>query len=277
MASVTVTGDIGIGIHLAAEVVTGEVGPPIAVTVYGSSVGTQIGVSGSVTVVQSVTVTGDIAIEVGVSATVSSRQQVAMTGDIGCEIGLASTVSVGRTITGNVGIGTGLQSEVYVAYAVDSYLEPITPDAFVLNIENFARSEYSNYALDSMIQVDGKQYGCDANGLYLLEGSDDDGTDIVQVFQTGLYDNGISNKKNAPNLWLACECLGKVQIRPIHDYEDMGDPLFIEGEEGTAETKRVQLPLGPLSRYWGFEIRTIDNSILNIDNIEYDLDVSTRS
>lgn len=277
MASVTVTGDIGIGIKLSAEVVTGSVGPPIAVAVYGSSIPIQIELSGDPSTVQSVVVTGSVAIETGVAATVSDRQQVAVTGDIACGVGVSAGVSIGRAITGNVRVGTGVQSIVNVSYDSTSSLPSVIPNALVLNIENMARSEYSNYVFDSMIQFGGNQYGCDEEGLYLLSGSDDNGTDIVQIIQTGLYDNGINNKKNAPNLFIGGELEGTIQIRPIHDHEEFGEPLFTEGEYGTVETRRIKLPLAPLSRYWGFEIRTVNGAILNIDTIEYDLDVSTRS
>lgn len=273
MASVTVTGDVNLATGISAQIELYVNGATLSRTVYGD-ISINIDVDGVSESSQSVTVAGDVGISVGVAATTPTRQQVVVTGDVEINVGCAFTsIHVGVVPSCEVNIVIGVDGLPTFAYTVS---DTTTPGAFVLNVENLARSEYSNYAFDSMIQFQDKQYGCDETGLYLLDGDDDNGTDIIQMLQTGLYDNGTSNKKNVPDLFVGCEGTGVIQIRLIKDNEERGQPILVENIEDYVDTIRVKLPLNTLSRYIGFEIRTLDNAKLNIDNLEYDLDVGTR-
>jgi len=273
MASVTVTGDVNLAIGASAQIELFVNGATLSKTVYGD-ISINIGVDGTSESSQSVSVEGDIGITIGVAATTPTRQQVVVTGSIEIDVGCVFTsIHVGRVVAGEVNIVIGVDGLPSVSYYVE---DTTTSDALVVNIENLARSEYANFFFDSMIQFQDKQYGCNEDGLYLLEGDDDDGTDIIQVLQTGLFDNKTSNKKNIPDLFLGCEGTGTIQIRTIKDNEEWSQPIIIENIEDYVDTIRIKLSLKDLTRYFGFEIRTLDNAKLNIDTTEYDLDVSTR-
>ena len=57
-----------------------------------------------------------------------------------------------------------------------------------LNTVNFSISEYVNYGFNSFAEIDGQMFGANENGLYLLDGSDDAGTNIVATFRLVLQD-----------------------------------------------------------------------------------------
>jgi hypothetical protein len=107
--------------------------------------------------------------------------------------------------------------------------------ALVVNLKNYARSNYTNYDFDSFIEVDGRFYAAGLDGnIYILEGDDDDGTEIIMEFTTCTSDLGNPERKNVPRIYIG--------------YTDE-----ISGEPDVYSTL---LPLGIVGRYWNFTVKS---------------------
>jgi len=70
--------------------------------------------------------------------------------------------------------------------------------AYALNTENMAITEYTNYQFTALSEINGKLYGIKSDGVYLLEGSDDNGIPIASSFLTGSTDMDSDRLKRTP-------------------------------------------------------------------------------
>jgi hypothetical protein len=186
--------------------------------------------------------------------------------------GVTSVIVAGRLDSFLLGGKGGIDGFIEAGHITISEIV----NAIVVTAENYARSEYTNYAFNSMIQFNDTQYAADDTGIYLLEGNTDNGTSINLILRTGLNDTGLSIKKMVEDFFVGCELAGTMEVRILTDEEAISTSQYIEGISGKVKTRRVKAPLNLLSRYWGVELRNVDGSFLNIDSIEYEIDPSTR-
>jgi len=70
--------------------------------------------------------------------------------------------------------------------------------AYSFNTENMAMTEYTNYQFTALSEVNGKLYGIKSDGVYLLEGIDDNGIAIESEFLTGKTDADQDRLKRVP-------------------------------------------------------------------------------
>jgi len=79
---------------------------------------------------------------------------------------------------------------------------------WVVNMDTGASSQYDNYGYNSFFERDGQYYGVADDGIYLLDGDDDEGDDIDALIEFGrssLYDvdgNRINRKKKIVNVYV---------------------------------------------------------------------------
>jgi len=163
----------------------------------------------------------------------------------------------GFTVEGGISLGNG--------YSV-----------LVINIENYARTEYVNFPFNSMISFDGKAYGASADGIFLLEGVDDDGDYVNASITTGLSDLGTSLKKNVPDVYMGYGTDGQIGIRSITDDMVEGSEQVKEKAVNEIGKARIKMPMGRMSRYWGYKVRNIAGASLQLDSIEPRQSVGTR-
>jgi len=121
--------------------------------------------------------------------------------------------------------------------------------AFVLNVHTGEVSRYTNYPFSNIIHVNGKPYGVMDDGLYLLEGDDDVGTEINGTLITKETDFGIYQNKNVNYVYLNS------------DTETILTS-FINGSEQNSYTsifagRKTKLGRGAKGRYWKFKLEKI--------------------
>lgn len=76
---------------------------------------------------------------------------------------------------------------------------------WVMNTETFATTNYLNFDFDSLVSFNEQPYGVTSSGIFLLEGDDDDGTNIDARILTGISDRGDENLSEVANLYLQYE------------------------------------------------------------------------
>jgi hypothetical protein len=136
----------------------------------------------------------------------------------------------------------------------------------VMNTENFAVTEYTNYQFDSMASFNGKQYGVGANGLIRLDGANDMGTKIqgfARFSQMDLHKRVVTKLVDA---YLTGKISGKVGVKIIQ--ESQGDFLYtIEDVIGRLKAYRVKAPKNMRDRFASYEITNLDGSPIEIDEL----------
>ena len=121
-------------------------------------------------------------------------------------------------------------------------------------------TEYTGYEFDCIVYFMDKYYGVRSDGMYLLEGTSDNGTNIDVNLLTQHFDFDRSNKKRLPYLYAGSET--DFTVSPIVDDASFGSYTSTKGNE------RVYLPQGATGRYWQFGFQNIDGNKLALDNVE---------
>lgn len=75
--------------------------------------------------------------------------------------------------------------------------------AMSVNLNTGATARYSNWHMNSYATIDGNEYGCDAEGLHLLEGPTDNYDKIQSVIDLGRIGLGSSQLKSPSNVYTA--------------------------------------------------------------------------
>ena len=137
-----------------------------------------------------------------------------------------------------------------------------------INTTNSAISEYLDYPFNSFATLEGKMLGANENGLYLLEGDDDDGTAISASFRLVLQDFGVSLLKRLKRCYLGIKFSGKMIVKAIDEKNIPGDPRAVTSISSDYHNRRVKFAKGPRNRYWAIDISNDNGEDFTIDTLE---------
>ena len=149
--------------------------------------------------------------------------------------------------------------------------------AWIMNTETGAPSFYLNYNFHDIVFHNGKLYGAAEDGLYLLEGADDAGTNINTELITGFLDFDNPQKKRLPYLYFGytggeLECDVETYDQP-NDIQTFG---LEERETSAPRNIRLKIGKGLISRYWRFTLHNISGSAFKVYDTNADVVSSKR-
>ena len=159
-------------------------------------------------------------------------------------------------------------------YGYSNLLE--TYKTIVMNTRNDAITEYQNYGFNSYAEINGSYYGASSSGLYLLDGDDDDGTNIDWSFKTGQMDNKSPFMKQLPEIVLGLRSNGSIRVRVHKDDNEYFDYTLPAINTETIRQHRVQPGRGMRSRYFSVELQGIANSTLELDSLQMNTSKTSR-
>lgn len=124
---------------------------------------------------------------------------------------MSSNATIGMTMTTQAQIDALLRS---VATAVIGLLPPDkTGEAWVFNESAGGMTRYEGYDFNSFAEVDGRYYGAKSDGIYLLEGRDDDGQTVRARVNFGRRNFGTMNHKALPEVYVGMAASGATYLR----------------------------------------------------------------
>lgn len=150
--------------------------------------------------------------------------------------------------------------------------------AWVLNTETAALSQYDNFAFDSLAYADGKLYAACIDGIYVLEGLDDEGKGIDAEIVSGFTDLGDQHTKHAGSMYFGYTSDGPIEI-DVDTYGSRHAKQTYELEQRdllAPRNNRVKLGKGLSSRYWRVAVRNKDGSHFELNDAAVDVAVSQR-
>lgn len=144
--------------------------------------------------------------------------------------------------------------------------------AYVINTATLGYSTYTGFNFGSMAVVQGKLYATADDGLYLLEGDDDDGSAIKTKVRTGLSSMGVSRMKRVPSAYIGIDTRGVVVIKAIvtspNGQKESHWYTATPTDTGSLRERRTKIGRGLRSVYWAFELATYDGEDFMLDGIE---------
>jgi len=144
-----------------------------------------------------------------------------------------------------------------------------TYSVYAMTLLGQAPSEYTNFNFNSYATIRGRLYGASEAGLFLCEGTDDDGAEISASVRKGLNALGTQLKKAVPYAYIGYTSDGRLALKVTTT--DAGTKrvncyaVNAISRDATADN-RFQISKNLHSVYWDFEL-------VNIDGADFELDV----
>lgn len=150
--------------------------------------------------------------------------------------------------------------------------------AWLLNPSTGGVSRYEEFPFNSMAYAYGKYYAAAENGVYLMEGDDDDGVNISAMLKTGLEDLGERRMKRINEVFLGVLTSGQLVLKVTADEEGARTEWWYNVvDHGDASNHRVKVGRGLQAVYYGFELVNVDGADFDLDNLQlYPLTLSRR-
>jgi hypothetical protein len=144
---------------------------------------------------------------------------------------------------------------------------------FVMNTDNAAITRYDTFNFNSYCIVDGKAYGANEDGIYLLDGDDDDDQPIVWEIETGVHDFMINAMKKIPDLYLTMRADGAVEVYVTS--ERAAESLYTLTMSSNTITKnnKVQVGRGHKGRKWQVKVASAAGIDFQLEEIIANVDV----
>lgn len=181
-------------------------------------------------------------------------------------LGFGLGITMGASITADERIDFGFVLDVPVELSTID-VESISPvfwfdaplecpgafmDAWAVNLDNGASTEYRSYPFESMANIGGRYFGAAFEGLYELTGDTDAGVPIEAKFDIGRKDFGNKQLKRIEQIYLGITSKGQMMVKVTAEGASYTYPMREFGEH--IQTQRVTPGKGMRANYFGFEI-----------------------
>jgi hypothetical protein len=146
--------------------------------------------------------------------------------------------------------------------------------SYALNLRAMGLSKYEGYNFNSLCVINGKSFGASSDGLYLLEGDDDEGVNIDAYATFPLTDFGEDNQKRVRSVHYGGTANKQMKL---HVWANEGDERVRLFRPSTTKSK-VMIPVGrgEKGEYWQFKVSNIRGADFEIDSLESFLVVLRR-
>lgn len=143
-----------------------------------------------------------------------------------------------------------------------------TYTGWVMNPENYALSNYSNFSFNSVTNFNYTTLLANGSGLYEMGGTTDAGSYINSKMKTAAMNFGTSNQKQVPEVLLGVNNTGKVILVVTTDGQ-LTSTYQLNAPSAYLDTQRIKIGKGIHGRYWQFELHTLENSEFDLDTFEF--------
>lgn len=146
--------------------------------------------------------------------------------------------------------------------------------AWVMNTESKGLSRYTQYPFNSFAKVGGRYMGCAPDGLYWLDGDDDDGAKIPAKIRLGLSSLGTRRLKRIPECFIGYTSDGILLLKAIIVDEVTGDRSAAHYRlrprpASSIRENRFTLGRGLKAVDWDFVIENVDGADFELASIEF--------
>lgn len=168
-----------------------------------------------------------------------------------------------------VAIGSATVAVSYEAYAVNMQKMAGGSQDAADGSPNAEVTHYTNYPFDRIVRYKNSYFGMNSTGLFLLEGSTDDGVPIPWEFRLSTSDFGSQQLKTIESLYLGGR-MGATETVKVFTGEKSTDSYTYTTPRGTfAQNYRQKLGRGLKARYYA--VGASGSNELALDSIEFNI------
>lgn len=157
--------------------------------------------------------------------------------------------------------------DVFDVYGFADYINYQFPTAagWTLNVETDAPSRYDWPMYNSFAMLDGAAYGASEDGIFLLEGDDDEGEKIRWFLMTGKDALGSVFAKNVARGYLIAKFDGAIYLKTIVGGTDTTRTYRLVSTNDELLQRRLPLGKGPRAVRWQFALQDTNGQSLEAD------------
>jgi hypothetical protein len=145
--------------------------------------------------------------------------------------------------------------------------EALDYTVWALNTEAMGSTRYENYAFNSMAKVGTRYYGANSSGLYLLEGSSDNGEDIVSRINLGKQNFGSLLRKALPFMYMGVASNGHLVLKVEADGQTF---YYTTEDQGQGlKAQRFKLGRGLRASFYQMTLENYGGTHFEISDIEF--------
>jgi hypothetical protein len=163
---------------------------------------------------------------------------------------------------------------VLPALKIDAYSTIVSVEryrVYTVNLKNLGISEYDSYGFNSVCKFNGRYYGMNESGLYVLEGDSNDGNEIEAVVETGRDDFKMRNMKHIADAFITMRADGEYMFGLVDENGQVFEyPITKQMIE--AGTAKIDAGKGRRSQYWGIRLRNIAGSKFDFEALELNIE-----
>jgi hypothetical protein len=141
-----------------------------------------------------------------------------------------------------------------------------TVTCYALNTETGALSQYTNFSFNSFCEFNGHNLAASPSGIYLVEGEDDDGTDIDASFSPGINDFENAQLKRMGPVYLSFKGDGQCYLKITSD-DGVQYEYLVESVGERTRTVKVKPGKGLKGRFFEIEIANIGGTDFEIQEM----------
>jgi len=150
-----------------------------------------------------------------------------------------------------------------------------TVTCFVLNTETGALSQYTNFDFNSFCIFNGHNLAACSTGIYLLEGDNDDGTDIDASFSPGINDFENAQVKRMLNAYVPFKGDGQLYLKVTSD-DGIQHEYILESVGERTRTVKTKIGKGKKGRWFETEIANIGGTDFEIQEMLFNIELLKR-
>ncbi|HAR39195.1 MAG TPA: hypothetical protein DCS09_11820 [Porphyromonadaceae bacterium] len=145
---------------------------------------------------------------------------------------------------------------------------------WVVNMETAASSQYDRYGFNSFFERDGEYFGVADDGIYKLDGDDDDGVDIDVLIEIGSSNYGTYKDKKSTGLEIGCSSTGVLILKITVDGIER---LYrMTRTSSTIETHNIPVSHRQVGSQWNITLINENGCDLDISDIDFRIFPTTR-
>jgi hypothetical protein len=183
-------------------------------------------------------------------------------------IGLSATFSQFSRLIFALGIPAIVPHIEIVSFQIATASGAPVRKAFVMNLSHFGITEYNNYLFNSLCDYhqSGIYIGASEEGIFVLDGEDDNGVKIDSVIQSGSEDLWADVIKRLREGFVTMRG-GPLRFKIIRD-EGRLDPVILDllSVQNVIHEERVKFPRGLKNRFDSFALENIDGSDFSLES-----------
>ena len=142
----------------------------------------------------------------------------------------------------------------YLTLAMELSLHAVTP--------------YSNFDFDSFCRFNGKCLAANKDGIFVLGGDADNGTEISAYLKIGPDELGRTAQKRVRMAYIGAETTGALRLTVETDEQNERAYTFKPmGSAARERSARLPIGRGAKGRYWSFKISNVSGCYFALDTL----------